>query len=137
MTSGDREQNMTSTIKEAPSPRQILVVEDELMIQILLEDMLAELGYTVVAAVGRIDEAMTLARSADFDMAILDVNLHGETVSPVAEVLAERGVPFVFATGYTERGVPQRFRDRPIVQKPFQQENLGRIMSRAFANPPG
>ncbi|MFD2180821.1 response regulator [Rhodoplanes azumiensis] len=116
----------------AADSKNILVVEDEIMIRMLLEDMLGDLGYTVAGAVGRIDDAIKLARTGDFDMAILDVNLAGQTVSPVAEILEERGLPFVFATGYGERGLPEKFMNRPTLQKPFQQDNLGKILAQAF-----
>ncbi|MDC7789885.1 response regulator [Rhodoplanes sp. TEM] len=116
----------------AADSKNILVVEDEIMIRMLLEDMLGDLGYTIAGAVGRIDDAVKLAKAGAFDLAILDVNLNGQTVSPVAEILEERGVPFVFATGYGERGLPEKFMNRPTLQKPFQQENLSRILSQAF-----
>lgn len=112
--------------------RNILVVEDELMIRMLLEDMLADLGFAIVAAAGRLDEAITFARDADIDVAILDVNLAGHSVAPVAEILDARGLPFVFATGYGERGLPEHYRDRPILQKPFQQENLSSVLARVL-----
>src|SRR5882672_10430883 len=86
---------------------RVLVVEDELMIRMLLEDMLGELGYTVAAAAANMNEALEAAKNADFDLAILDVNLNGEPVSPVADALVARGVPFVFATGYGEHGLPE------------------------------
>lgn len=122
---------------KGPSGKNILVVEDEIMIRLLLEDMLGELGYTIAGAVGRVEEAVKIARTGEFDVAILDVNLNGQTVSPVAEILEERGLPFVFATGYGERGLPERFSNRPTLQKPFQQENLSRILSQAFENAAG
>jgi|SRR5215813_682018 len=116
-----------------PSPgsaqRRVLVVEDEIMIRMLLEDMLADLGYRIAASAGGLDEAMTLARDSDFDVAILDVNLNGHAVYPVAEVLDQRGVPFVFSTGYGERGLPEAYRDRPTLQKPFQLENLDKALA--------
>jgi CheY-like chemotaxis protein len=104
--------------------RRVLVVEDEILIGMLLEDMLGDLGYQVAATASRIDEASRLAREAEIDLAILDVNLNGQEVYPVAEILAGRGIPFVFATGYGERGLPPAFRDRPTLQKPFQQATL-------------
>jgi CheY-like chemotaxis protein len=107
----------------------VLVVEDELMIRMLLEDMLMDSGYEVIASAGRLDDALQYAREADFDLAILDVNLAGQSVAPVAEVLEQRGLPFVFATGYGERGLPEEHRGKPTLQKPFQQENLSRILA--------
>jgi len=107
---------------------RILVVEDELMIRMLLEDMLGELGHTIAAAAARIDEALDVAKTADFDLAILDVNLNGEPISPVADALVARGVPFVFATGYGEQGLPTPYRDRPTLKKPFQLEGLEQML---------
>ena len=117
---------MTSPATSGVPPRatRILIVEDELMIRMLLEDMLRELGYTIAAEVGRIDEALDAVKIGGFDVAILDVNLSGENTAPVAEALAARGVPFVFATGYGEQGLPQTHRDRPTLKKPFQLEGL-------------
>ena len=68
-----------------------------------------------------------------FDVAILDVNLSGETTGPVAEALAARGTPFVFATGYGEHGLPEQFRDRPLLKKPFQIDSLKRMLETALA----
>ncbi len=102
----------------------ILVVEDEYLIRMLLEDMLDELGFSVAAAVGSIAEAQQHAQAGAFKAAILDVNVDGEEIFPVADVLAERGLPFVFVTGYGENSLPERFRGRPALQKPFQAERL-------------
>jgi CheY-like chemotaxis protein len=107
---------------------RVLVVEDELMIRMLLEDMLGELGHTIAAAAARIDEALEAARTAEVDLAILDVNLNGEPVSPVADALVARGVPFVFATGYGEHGLPAPYRDPPTLKKPFQLESLEQML---------
>ena len=111
--------------------KRVLVIEDELMIRMLLQDMLDDLGHTLAGEAGRIDEAVTLARQAEFDIAILDVNLNGEPISPVVEVLVERGLPFVFATGYGQRGVPEPYRRTPTLQKPFQAEALAQALGAA------
>jgi len=111
------------------TPRRVFVVEDEVMIRMLLEDMLTDLGYGVAASAGGLDEAIALARDSEFDLAILDVNLNGHSVYPVADVLEQRGVPFVFSTGYGERGLPEPYRDRPTLQKPFQLENLDKALA--------
>jgi CheY-like chemotaxis protein len=103
---------------------RLLVVEDEYLIRMLLEDMLVDLGYDVAAAVGSIAEASEFAASGDFNAAILDVNLDGQQIYPVAEILAKRGLPFVFVTGYGERSLPEPYGDRPALQKPFQAEQL-------------
>ena len=90
---------------------RFLVVEDEYLIRMLLEDMLADLGYDVAAAVGTIGEARELAANGDFSAAILDVNLDGQEIFPVADILAKRSLP-------------DPYRDRPALQKPFQAEQL-------------
>ena len=105
------------------APR-LLVVEDEYLIRMLLEDMLTDLGYDVAAAVGSIGEAKELAAKGGFDAAILDVNLDGEEIFPVADILSERGLPFVFVTGYGEGSLPPAYRGRPTLQKPFQADRL-------------
>ena len=113
--------------------RRLLVVEDEYLIRMLLEDMLADLGYEVAAAVGTIAEASELAASGDFNAAILDVNLDGQEIYPVAEILAKRGLPFVFVTGYGERSLTEPYRDRPALQKPFQIAQLKAALDELLA----
>lgn len=103
---------------------RILVVEDEYLIRMLLEDMLADLGYEIAGAVGTIAEASDLAAKAEFELAILDVNVDGKEIYPVAEILAKRGVPFVFVSGYGEGSLAEPYRGRPSLQKPFQAEQL-------------
>jgi CheY-like chemotaxis protein len=113
--------------------KRVLVVEDEYLIRMLLEDMLADLGYGVAAAVGTVAEASALAASGDFNAAILDVNLDGQEIFPVADILAGRSLPFVFVTGYGERSLPDRYRDRPALQKPFQVEQLSTTLATMLA----
>ena len=103
---------------------RIFVVEDEYLIRMLLEDMLADIGYSVAAAAGSLSEARDLASKVEIDLAILDVNIDGEEVFPVADVLASRNIPFVFVTGYGGQGLPDNYRRRPTLQKPFQIEDL-------------
>jgi CheY-like chemotaxis protein len=109
--------------------RRILVVEDEMLIGMLLEDMLVDLGHEVAAIVPRLKDALAAVDREKFDLAILDVHLHGESAFPVAEALIAKGVPFVFATGYGERGLPENFRGRPVLQKPFAKDDLERVLS--------
>jgi CheY-like chemotaxis protein len=120
--------------QSAPAQKRVLVVEDEYLIRMLLEDMLADLGYAVAAAVGSIAEASALAANADFNAAILDVNLDGQEIYPVADILKQRGLPFVFVTGYGERSLPDRYRDRPALQKPFQAEQLSAALATLLAS---
>ncbi len=111
--------------------RRVLVIEDESMVMMLLRDMLEDIGCVVVGSASRIAEASEKARSLEFDVAILDVNLNGEPISPVVEVLVQRGLPFVFATGYGQRGVPEPYRTTPTLQKPFQADALARALEAA------
>jgi CheY-like chemotaxis protein len=110
-----------------------LLVEDEALVAMLVEDMLAEQGCSVVAAASRLEEALAKVRDAslDFDVAILDLNLAGETTFPVAEALDRRGVPFVFATGYGAAGLPPEWRARPTLQKPFTAADVASALERA------
>ena len=112
---------------------RVFVVEDEAMIRMLLEDMLSELGCTIAAEAGRIEDALEAARTAEFDVAVLDVNLQGQNTAAVAEALAARSLPFVFATGCGAHGMPEAFRDRPTLKKPFQLDALGRTLQSALA----
>jgi CheY-like chemotaxis protein len=110
----------------------VFLVEDEVMIRMMVTDMLEELGYSVAAEAGEISEALKLAQSAEFDLAILDVNVNGKVISPVADLLAARKRPFIFATGYGSSGLPAEYRDRPALQKPFQIETLARTIEQAL-----
>lgn len=113
--------------------KRVLIVEDDVMIRMLIEDMLADLGFAVAAQAAKVDEALAAATGVDIDLAILDVNLNGQTTGPVARALADRGTPFVFATGYGEHGLPPEFRDRPLLKKPFQIDSLKRMLHTALA----
>ena len=118
---------------EARAPGgSVFLVEDEVMIRMMVVDMLAELGYSVSAEAGEINEAVKLAKSAEFDIAILDVNVNGKVISPVAELIEARNRPFIFATGYGSSGLPEQYRDRPALQKPFQLETLARMIETAL-----
>jgi CheY-like chemotaxis protein len=91
----------------------------------LVEDMLADLGHELVAVASRLDEALAAAGTASVDVAILDLNLGGVLSYPVADLLAKRGIPFVFATGYGSGGLEGTYADRPTLHKPFAREALG------------
>ncbi len=112
---------MTAT---RPPGGSVFLVEDEVMIRMMVADMLEELGYSVAAEAGEINEAIRLAQCTEFDLAILDVNVNGKVISPVAELIKARNRPFIFATGYGSSGLPEEYRDRPALQKPFQLETL-------------
>jgi DNA-binding response OmpR family regulator len=110
----------------------VFVVEDEPMIRIMVADMLEELGHRVVAEAGDVEEGAKLARSTDFDLAILDVNVRGKLITPVAELIKARGLPMIFATGYGSEGVPDEIRDLPALAKPFQIEALAKAIDAIF-----
>jgi DNA-binding response OmpR family regulator len=100
------------------APR-VLVVEDEMTVAMLIEDMVSELAYEVAAVVPRLEDAMRLLDTDTFDLAMLDVHLNGKTVFPFAAELDAREIPFLFATAYGVRGLPEEFRGHPVLQKPF------------------
>jgi CheY-like chemotaxis protein len=113
---------------------RVLVVEDESMVSMLMEDMLHDLGCTVVGMVARFDDALRQATDGPaFDVALLDVNLNGKQTFPIAEKLAARGVRFIFATGYGEGILPQSLQGGPILQKPFELAALETALRRAVA----
>ena len=113
--------------------RRILIVEDEAIVALFIEDLLEELGHKVAGTISRLDEAMERAKQRDFDLAILDVHLHGEDVFPFADLLVQQKTPFVFATGYGERGIPERLRGAPTLQKPFRPDELADMITKLTA----
>ena len=115
-----------------PAGSSVFLVEDEVMIRMMVADMLQELGYSVAAEAGEINEAIRLVQSTEFDFAILDVNVNGKVISPVADLIKARNRPFIFATGYGSSGLPEEYRDRPALQKPFQIETLARVIEQTL-----
>jgi CheY-like chemotaxis protein len=113
------------------NPQRVLIVEDEALVGMALEDALEFLGIEVAGVAGTVDEALAKVASDDFDGAILDVQLQGKDILPVAESLERRGIPFVFATGYGKAGVPEKYRDAPVLQKPFMPAELRDILAKA------
>lgn len=107
---------------------RVLIVEDEIVVALFLEDLLGEFGYEVAGVTGQLDDAMRYP--ADYDLAVLDVHLNGRPVFDFADLLAERGTPFVFATGYGARGIPERHCSRPVLQKPFRPDELRQVLAR-------
>ncbi|MCY7271771.1 MAG: response regulator [Sphingomonas bacterium] len=109
--------------------RNVLVVEDEMLVMMALEDMLTDLGCTSIAAAGTVDQAIELIAAQDFDLATIDLNLNGHRSYPVARALDARGVPFAFATGYGEHGVSEGFGDRPVLTKPYNDLQLVTVLT--------
>jgi CheY-like chemotaxis protein len=113
--------------------RRVLVIEDESMVTMLIHDTLADIGCEVVGSASRFDDALAKAKSLPFDMAILDVNLNGRQTFPIAEALSERGVPFVWATGYGAGSLPESLQKVPVLPKPFQLSDLEQALKAALA----
>jgi CheY-like chemotaxis protein len=113
------------------SGRRVLVVEDEMLILMMIEDMLADLGCDSVIAAATIEQALALIGEQVFDAAMLDMNLNGDTV---ADALAARGVPFVFSTGNSGHDMRDRFRDHAVLRKPFKYEALTDILTRLLTH---
>ncbi len=104
-----------------------------MLVLMLIEDMLADLGCESVTAAATVDKALALIDAQFFDAAMLDMNLNGDKSHPVADALAARGVPFVFSTGYSGRDMRDGYRDRPVLKKPFKEEELADILARLLA----
>jgi DNA-binding response OmpR family regulator len=100
-----------------------------MLVAMSIEDMLLELGHEVAGLASRLGPALALARENRFDAAMLDVNLAGEPSFPVADLLMEQGVPFLFATGYGRQGIDGKYRDFPMLQKPFRMSELGEALA--------
>jgi DNA-binding response OmpR family regulator len=108
----------------APAQPRILVVEDETILAMMVEDVLLDEGYSVVGPFARVAAALQAAELEALDAALLDVNLAGEMVFPVAEMLARRGVPFLLMTGYDNRNLGKAYQDWPVVMKPYRLDDV-------------
>lgn len=111
---------------------RILCVEDEAIVAMLVEDILLDNGCEVVGPFARIAPALAAVAAGGIDGAVLDVNLRGERSYSIAAMLVEKGIPYVFATGYGEAGLDAAYRSVPIVQKPFQASELIRALAKAM-----
>ena len=114
---------------------RVLVVEDEFLIATLIEDMLLSAGCVVAGPIPRLAEALDAVDRGIFDAAILDVNLGGDRVYPVADALSRRNVPFVFVTGYSTGALPEEYAGRPSLCKPFKMADLLGTLSSVVAPP--
>jgi DNA-binding response OmpR family regulator len=109
----------------------VLIVEDEAMVSMMLEDRLEYSGYRVLKA-ARVAKALELVGSESIDVALLDINLAGQQSFPVAALLRERGIPFVFASGYGDVGIPAEFSDAAVLQKPYDSKALTAALANAL-----
>lgn len=103
---------------------RVLVVEDELLVAMVVEEALRHTGCVVLGPLPRVAKAMEVAREAPIDVAILDVNLAGERVYPIADALIARDLPFIFMTGYGRDELPAQYKGRPTIAKPFKIDRL-------------
>ena len=123
-TEGPRD--MSEDNRDVLQGLKVLVLEDETLVSMMVEDMLSDLGCEVVGPFARLDSALAFANDGEpkVDIALLDVNLGGERSFPLAEVLSGKGVPFVFTTGYDDAGMPEAWRGRPALRKPFTMAEM-------------
>ena len=115
---------------------RVLFVEDEALVAMLIEEMLLDLGVEVVGPATKIDHALALAHEAEIEAAVLDINVGGKSTYHVADVLRERGVPVIFATGYGPSALPERFRGTPTLHKPFDRQRFEEVLHAALAQSP-
>lgn len=113
--------------------KRVLLVEDEALVAMLVEDFLTDLGCEVVGPAMRLEPGLQMAATADVDFAVLDINLAGKHSFPIAQVLRERGIPFLFASGYGVAGLAEGFEATPVLQKPFDKSELEKAV-RAVAS---
>ena len=115
--------------------RRALVAEDSLLILLALEMLLELHRVTIVGPASTVEEALALAQAGGFDIAILDINLHDTMVFPVADLLRQRGVPFIFTSGYApDEMLPPRFADTPCIRKPYDPDALMALVEQAFTS---
>jgi len=111
---------------------RVLLVEDEALLLMMTAEMVEEMGHIVVAKAGSIEQAEIMVRSVDFDLAILDVSVAGQLITSIAAIIAERGLPFLFTTGYGPTALPEGFRNRPHLRKPFLLTQLRTAIEKAI-----
>lgn len=114
---------------------KVLIVEDEGTVAMMIEDTLEALGCEIVSSAATVAEARKIAAEADIDLAVLDVNVAGSPVFPVAEILRERQIPFLFSTGYGASGLPTEFSGYPVLGKPFSDRELQQKLSLVLRGP--
>jgi len=120
-------------MSQAFSGRRVLIVEDESLVAMLLETILEDMGCVPVGPAATVDEGLRLATDGEqVDAALLDVNVAGRQVFPIAQALKDRGVPFVFSTGYGEGGLPDEWRGQPTLQKPFTEAAVRDALMKAM-----
>ena len=114
------------------SKGRVFLVEDEDLVSMLTEDMLADLGYEIAASAANLESGLQAAASEEFEVGVLDINLHGKQSYSIAEILDGRRIPFVFVSGYAAKGIDARFAKVPTLQKPFTATALGKVLAHAL-----
>jgi CheY-like chemotaxis protein len=111
--------------------RTVLIVEDEPLISMMLEDFLDTLGHRVAASCDSLSDAILRVEQGGFDIAIIDVNLKGELIWPVADRLQDRNIPYVLATGGHIEPPPSRHADAPVLSKPYTIDKIDPVLKEA------
>ncbi len=115
--------------------KRVLVVEDEMLVLMAIEDMCADLGCASVLSAATVEQALAMIDEQPFDLALLDVNLGGRRSYPVADALGRAGVPFAFSTGYSDHGISDGYRCRPMLNKPYTRGQLAKVLTALLAGP--
>lgn len=123
-----------STLPSVLTGKRVLIVEDELLVALMIEDVLLDLGCQTVGPCGSVAKALEAARIEELDLAVLDVNLDGEKVYPVAAVLTERRIPFLFVSGYGDGAIPPDHRAWKVCAKPFRTRDLEKMLFAALTS---
>ena len=114
--------------------RRILVIEDSPVVAPFTVDILGELGCEVVGPAPNMAVARELVEAGGFDAALMDIHIRGDRVFPLCEALAGKGVPFVLTSGYADWAMPEEWRDRPRLQKPYTIEQVEEALGALFPN---
>ena len=113
----------------SPVRRSILIVEDEAMIAMMLEEFVDTLGHHVRGVASTVEQASEMVRTGGFDLAILDCNLEGEEVWPVAEMLDRAGIPFILSSGGSQSDIPEHYASRPMLAKPYTIGTISDVLA--------
>ncbi|KTB87483.1 response regulator [Pseudomonas syringae] len=120
---------MSSESDDRTSHPKVLLVEDETMLAMLMEMMLEDLGFATAYHASTLNDGIEYARNGEYDLAILDINIIGGDSFPIAAAIADRGIPFMFCSGYGRLGIPDAWLNRRCVAKPFSAEQLSEALS--------
>ena len=120
---------MSSESDDQTSLPKVLLVEDETMLAMLMEMMLGDLGFATAYHASTLNDGIEYARNGEYDLAILDINIIGGDSFPIAAAIADRGIPFMFCSGYGRLGIPDAWLNRRCIAKPFSAEQLSEALS--------